>query len=32
MEATNLAVKLGLCIYFDPILYRSDIFLVTAFE
>jgi hypothetical protein len=32
MEATNLAVKLGLCVYFDPILYRGDIFLVTAFQ
>jgi hypothetical protein len=32
MEATDLAAKLGLCVYFDRILYCRDIFLVTVFQ
>jgi hypothetical protein len=32
MEATDLAAQSRLCVYFDRILYRSDIFLGIAFQ
>ena len=32
MEATDLAVQLGLCVYFDRVLYRSDVFIVIAVQ
>ena len=32
MEAADLAAELGICVYFDSVLYRSDIFLAIAFQ
>jgi hypothetical protein len=32
MEAADLATQLGIRVYFDYILYRSDIFLAIAFQ
>lgn len=32
MEATDLAAELGICVYFDRVLYRRDIFLAIAFQ
>lgn len=30
MEAADLAAKLGICVYFDSVLYRGDVFLAIA--
>lgn len=32
MEAVDLAAELGICVYFDSVLYRSDIFLAIPFQ
>lgn len=32
MEATDLAAKLGVCVYISRVLYCSDIFLETALQ
>jgi hypothetical protein len=32
MEATDLAAKLGVCVYFDRVLYCRDVFLAIVFR